>query len=92
VSKKDTAAKKHSLATLNLAMLVRRFGAKARCIHSYRSASKLWMQIVDSRLTSKNVMRLSVAWAHARGDEGPAELDGIVKELTAAYPAKILRR
>ena len=93
MSREKTAAKKPSLAAENRAALIRRFGAKARCAHSQKSAYRLWRCIIDARyVSSRDVSRLSVAWAHAKAEEGPAELDALVKEITADCPPNILRR
>ena len=80
------------LKPADLAMAIRRFGAKARCAHSQRSAHNAWNDLVGYGVSEKDLARLMVAWSHAKAEEGPAELDALVKELTAAYPSNILRK
>ncbi len=69
-----------ALARENRRMLLRRWSAKARCNRTQKVAYRLWGGLRPC-LTKVEASSLLIAWAHAEGDEGPRELDGLVRGM-----------
>ena len=72
---------------LTTANLLRVFAAKARCSHTQRRADECWREL-EQRLYADELTVLSIAWSHALSDEGPAELDAVVRTLVAKLPCR----
>lgn len=88
-SKLETGVRKRIVfAAENRRMLLRRWAAKARCSRTQKTAYRLWNSL-RQWLTRAEANALLIAWAHAEGDEGPRELDGlVVKFAGSGRPAR----
>lgn len=81
-----------TLGAEDQAMLIRRFGAKARYGEAkWASANMLWAVMVVNRVPETKLKRLRRAWLKAI-DGDATILDALVKKMTADYPSNILRR
>jgi hypothetical protein len=67
-----------------LRSLADRFGSAARCRHesSQRRARHFWHHLYKL-LNERAREQVLTAWEHAKMDDGPAELDAIIKRLVS---------